>query len=328
MTRIAFSQLSRNAVNDVFRNYADVLKYSNQLSSGYKAVNPGDTDRAGQISQAHNTLSRIESYTNRTSSAEALLRFQDDTIDSALEMVARAQDLATQASNEAVDGNQRGTIAIELFQIRNQLVTLANSKYQGNYVWSGTNIDVAPFSAASYANAGSTDSAQRFIYQGNSGATGTNSVQVSDGVAIQTNTSGSQVWGSLIEAVEVLARASEGFPTGVGGAAPGTGPTQYTFPGDYPAQTQAIGSALGALRSARDAGLLAERTSIGARLNRIETATAALQATKTAAQATLDSFQNADIATAATGLQQAQYGLQASMKVTSQVLNLNILDYL
>lgn len=328
MTRIAFTQLSRNAVNNVFNNYSDVLKYSNQLSSGYKAVNPGDSEQSGLIAQAHSILQKIDGYTNRTTSAKSLLNFQDDTINSAADLVSRALDLATQGANEAVDGNQRSTIAIEVFQIRDQLMTMANSKYQGNYVWSGADTDVAPFSAASYANSGSTASSQRYIYQSNGGAQVTNSAQVADGVSITTNTAGDTVWGSLITAVEHLGRALEGFPTGVAGAAPASGPTQYSLPADYALQTKDVGTALQEIKDARDSGLFRERTSLGARLNRIETASSVLTAAKTSAQATLDNLQNADVATAATGLQQAQYGLQAAMQVTSKVLNLNVLDYL
>ncbi|NDC38400.1 MAG: hypothetical protein EBZ48_10155 [Proteobacteria bacterium] len=327
MTRVSFSQLSRNAVNNVFDNYADVLKYSNQLSSGYKAVNPGDSDQAGLISQAHGILDKIEAYSTRTTNAKAVLRFQDDTINSAVDLVSRALDLASQGANEAINGNQRATIAIEVFQIRDQLMTMANSKYQGNYVWSGADTTTAPFSAATYANYGSTASQQRYIYQSNGGAQTVNSAQVADGVTISTNTPGDTVWGGILSAVERLGRALEGYPTGSGGAAPAGNP-QYALPADYPLQTKDIGDALQAVKDARDSGLFRERTSLGARLNRIDTAGSVLNAAKTSAQLTLDNLQNADTATAATGLQQAQYGLQAAMQVTAKVLNLNVLDYL
>lgn len=327
MTRISFSQLSRSAVNNVFTNYADVLKYSNQLSSGYKAVNPGDSEQSGLIAQSHSILQRIEGYNNRTASAKSALQFQDDTINSAIDIVGRALDLAAQGSNEAVDGNQRSTIALEVFQLRDQLVTMANSKYQGNYVWSGVDTNTAPFSAASYANSGSVASGQRFIYQTNSGSQVTNSAQVADGVAITTNTPGDDVWSGIITAVERLGRAMEGYPTGVNGAAP-SGNQQYTLPADYALQSADINAAMQQIKDARDSGLFRERTSLGARLSRMETAGSVLAAAKASAQSSLDNLQNADTATAATGLQQAQYGLQAAMQVTSKVLNLNVLDYL
>ena len=328
MTRVAFSQLSRNIVNDVFSNYADVQRYSNQLSSGYKAANPGDSSQSGTIQQFRASLQRLDGYADRTVSVKTSLEYQDDVVSQGIDLLARAKELASQAANEAVSANQRDTISREVWQIRNQLVALANSKYQGNYVWSGANTASQPFNASTYTNSGSADSAQRYVYAATPGSTNSLNVEIADGVSVNANTPGNQVWANVIGAVEHLGRALEGFTTTQTGGLPDGGGVAYNLPTDYPTQTLDLASCITELDSARDNNLLTERVSLGARMAKIETASSMIESTKKSANIALDTLQNADTATAATGLQQAQYALQASLQVTSKILNLSVLDYL
>ena len=328
MTRVAFSQLTRNIVNDVFGNYADVQKYSQQLSSGYKAVNPGDSSQSGTIQQFRAALIRLDGYTDRTVSVKSSLEYQDDIINQGLDLLGRAKELAAQAANEAVSANQRATISREVWQIRDQLVSLANSKHQGNFLWSGVNTASQPFNAATYTNSGSTEGSQRYVYAATPGSSTLQNVQIADGVSIVANTPGDDVWAATIGAVEHLGRALEGFTTTQTAGLPDGGGVAYNLPTDYPLQTLDIASAITEIDNARNSNLLTERVSLGARLAKIDTAATMIEATKKSANVALDNLQNADTATAATGLQQAQYALQASLQVTSKVLNLSVLDYL
>jgi flagellin-like hook-associated protein FlgL len=111
------------------------------------------------------------------------------------------------------------------------------------------------------------------------------------------------------------------------GAADGTG-TAYSFPSEYSTQTADIKTAMNLLDTARQNDVMVERVDLAGRLRRLETADSLLNLTKGSSQEALDKLQNTDMYSAATELSQAQTALQASLTVSTKVLQMSILDYL
>lgn len=330
MTRIAQSQLSRRMLVDIMNNYKELERAGRQVSSGYKVEKPGDSDVAGAIQSFRNSLERVDSYQKTISNARTALTFQEDTIKQVVELMQKAKELATQGANETIDAATRQQMSNEIYQMRDQLVIFANSRYQGRYIYGQADNDDAPFdpAAGGYTVPASGSGHTRYIFDAELGTGTAQSVNVTEDISVRLTTSGDNIFTNAIGALETLGRALEGYDTTFTAGIPDGGGTAYTLPGERTAQTTKIQSTIDLIDSALNTEITPEEIDIGARLNRLDVATAVLDSTKQTANEALNDMQNADSASAISQYQQAQYSLQAAMQVTSKVLNLSILDYL
>lgn len=331
MTRISENQTARGVLYQIYQNRKAYAKFSNEVSSGLKVVDPGDSRFSGTIAQYRETLQRIEGHRSRIKAIEGVLSFQDNTMTQMAELLVRAREVAAQAGNEINGPDVRAQMAKEVWELRDQVISLANSKYQGKYVYGGLDDDDAPFGAAAYTEPASGRASERWVYDDTTIEPGnalTRSVNITEDLSIIVNTPGSQLFSNAIFALERLGRALEGYRTEPATGAPdGTG-TAFVLPDELAQQTDAIENAMDLLEQARVRDIMPERVSLGARLKRLQTADALLDLTKQDAEAVLAELQAADIATSATNLTQAQTALEASYTVNSRILTLTILDFL
>lgn len=328
MTRIAESQLTRRIILDIINNHREVVKYGEEVSSGYKVKNPGDSDAGGAISDFRNTIERIKGHKARLAPTRSFLTHQDDVINQGIDVINRARELASQAANETISSDERATIGREILALRDQMATLANSTYQGRYIFGGNDDDDPPFDPATYTNPSSGGASVRYVFDNETGSTTTRAVKVADNVNLTITSDGNAIWGNAINAMERLGRSLAGYQTlPASGTPDGTG-NAYNLPTDYQLQTQEIEGSLDLLNSAMNDDLLPERVDIGARLKRLDTVETMLDATSQSAEAALNDLQNADSVNSITKFQQAQFALQASLQISSKVLNLSVLDFL
>jgi flagellar hook-associated protein 3 FlgL len=273
-------------------------------------------------------MQRIDSYRNRTASVKSSLGFQEEALAQVSDLINRAKEIAAQGGNETNGVTARAQLAEEVFQIRDNLVSLANSKYQGKYVWGGADDDDPPYDAALYTNPATGPANQRWVFDAEAGTSVTRSVNVTEELSITTNTPANGIFDNAIYAIERLGRALAGYETLPATGAPTGGGVAYTFPAQFSAQTTAIRESMDLLETARASNIETERVSVAARQRRLDTAESLLQLTQTNAQTVLDQLQNADVIESASLLTQAQTVLEASLAVSARVLNQSIIDYL
>jgi len=330
MTRIAEFQLNRSILTDIRENKERYTQLSNEASSGLKVSNPGDSKFSSSIAAYRDALARIEGHKSRIANIEGILSFQDNGISQAGDLLVSAKELATQGANETLGAAQRADLAKQVFALRDHMVDLANSQYQGKFIYNGANNTTAPYTKDTYAAPASGSESIRYVFSAAAGSTQANSVTIADNVSVQTNTPGSTVFNRAIGALEELGRALSGYGTGVNGATglpDGTG-AAYTLPAQATQQTKDIQAAMDAVETARQNDILPERVSLGARLARLDSARAVMELTKTDAETALADMQNVDMAETATNLSQAQTALEASYTVSARVLKMSILDYI
>jgi flagellar hook-associated protein 3 FlgL len=326
--RISENQSFLNLTNNSRKAREEVVKYGEEVSSGYKAQTPSDSGSAGTISQFRDSLTRLEGYKTRAASAKAFLVFQEDIVNQANDAIVRAKELATQAANEMMDETRRASMAEEVFALRDHMVKLANSTYQGKYVWGGADSDDPPYDAATYVTPSTGGASQRYVFDSGSEHSLTRSVEVAEGVSVTVNTPGGGIFDTAIQGLERLGRALTGYTTNPATGAPdGTG-SILTFPGQFAQQTREIAATIDVLEDARSNNIESERASLGSRQRRLETATSIIEVAKSSAQEVLSNLQDADITESATNLKKAQTALEASLTVTARVLQQSILDFL
>ncbi|MDC0357659.1 flagellin [Oligoflexia bacterium] len=331
MTRISENQIARAILTDIIRNREAVAKYTEEVSSGKKVLDPGDSKQAGTVAQFQDSLGKIQSYRDRIAISEAFVAYQENILSESSELLIRAKEIATQGANETNSETERAQLAQEVYEIREHMVTLANSKYQGRYIYSGARDNTPAYSPANppYTVPASGLAADRYTYDIVApGRLLSRTVQVTEDLSVTVNTPGNGVFDEAIQALERLGRALGGYQTNPAVGAPdGTG-VAYTFPADYDLQTADIQNVMGLLDTARERDLMPERTNLAGRLRRLQTAESILEVSEVTAREVLAQLQDADLIVSASRLTEAQTALQASLTVTAQVLRQSIMDYL
>lgn len=328
MTRISEIQAQRQLVSKTQENKRRVSKFANQVASGVKAALPSDTVDGGTIARYKQTLDKIDSYTTTIQRTKSLMTFQDDVLSQGSDLLMRAKEIAQQGANESVNAVARAHLAEEVYQIRDHMVSLANSTYQGRFVYGGTDDDDPPYDETTFTEPASGEASRRFVFDGELGTGTARSLAVTDDLTITTTTPANTVFGTAIEALQRLGRALGGYSTTPVSGTPDGGGAAYTFPADYKTQSADILKSITLLDQARDTDILPERVSVGGRLRRLETGESLLALTKNSALEVLSRIQDADETESAANLAQAQTALQASYSVTAKVLRLTILDYI
>jgi flagellar hook-associated protein 3 FlgL len=333
-TRVTTLQSTNILINQIFGRRQDIQDVQEQISSGVKVESPSDdTGKAGTILNLQTTLARVDRHKSRISLVTSQLEGQESTLDTADNLLVRAQELATQAANGSLSYKDRALLADEVFQIRDQMVALANSTYQGRYVFGGNDDGTAPFTAQTYTQSPADTTApaySRYVYNTSTAAQDTRSVDVSDDTSVRVNTPGDQVFSAAIGGLERLGRALAGYRTtldATSGLPNGLG-TAYTQPGDYAEQTNDIKTALDALNDARTNDVVVERSNVGARLNRLDEVGNILDNLKTSDEATRAVLQDTDLFEASAKYANLQTGLQALLASGSQINSLSLLNYL
>jgi flagellar hook-associated protein 3 FlgL len=331
MTRITQSQLARQSIQGLFDSRDKYNKYAEEVSSGLKVTDPGDSQFSGTISQYKNLVTRIESHSVRIENAKSVLSFQDNAVTQLNDLMIRAKEIATQSANETVGSTSRAQAAKEIWEIRDHIVQLANSKYQDRYIYGGADDDDAPFDESSYVvPAGTGPETKRYAYDNTTTEPGnalSRTINLTDDFTMTITTSGQNLFGPALTALEQLGRSLAGYSTEVQAGPVYTG-TAYTLSADTALQTRHIKDALDAIDTARKTHIMPERIGLGSKLKRIDTAEALLELTKSDAKAVLSSLQDADVDVSATNLTQAELTLNASYAVSSKILQLTILNYL
>jgi flagellar hook-associated protein 3 FlgL len=327
MRRVSENQTTRTLVSHALENKRRLAELSNQLTTGIKASKPSDSADAGAISRYRQQVAKSDSYLTTIAQTKSYLEFQDQIMNDANEVLIRAKELAQQGANETLSGTSRAQIAQEVFQLRDQMASLANTTYQGRYIYSGTDDNDAPFDKTTYTEPVTGDANIRYEFDGDPGKKASKSVKITDEISVALNTPADELFGGSIEALERLSRALAGYETlPESGTPDGTG-AAYSLPADLHKQTDAIKNCIDLLNTARDNTIIPQRVTIGGRLRRLETGQALLELTKNSAKEVLSRIQDADETEVAANLQQAQTALQASYSITAKVLRMTILDY-
>jgi flagellar hook-associated protein 3 FlgL len=158
-----------------------------QLSSGRSVNQPSDNPTAAaQLIQNNDQAIFNAGYLKSLGVVAGRLSTADATLSSADTVLQQAISLGVEAANGTLSSNNRTTIADQLQAIQNQLVSLANTSYEGTYLFAGTVTNTTPFVLDNSAPSG-------ISYTGNSDV---NHVSAGSGYTLAINVPGSQLFSS------------------------------------------------------------------------------------------------------------------------------------
>lgn len=300
--RVTQSMLSSNMLRNLNTSYGKMGNLQNQLNSGSKINRPSDDPVIAVKGMGYRTnLAKVEQYQRNLGEANTWLDTTDTTLGQVGDALHRVKELLVQASNDTNLSEDREKMASELKQMREQMRDFANTKVGDDYIFSGTHTDQPLYKDG--------EAGQNALV-----STGKNSdfkINVFDGVSINVNTPGSELFGEI-----------DGFMDKV-----------VTVLED-PASTGAdIGELLGTgtttpMLDTLTNNALTKRADIGARQNRVEMMTNRLDIQFINVTKQMSVNEDTDYAATITEMVTQESIHQASLSVGAKIIQQTLVDFM
>jgi len=267
-----------------------------QMSSGRRVNQPSDDPAAAAILIQNRDQA---TFTARYLASLDSLQGQFQTADSALSSVVlalqRALTLGVEGANGTLSDQNRAAIVGELQGIQDQLLSLANTSFQGRYLFSGTVTATPPFALDNTVPSG-------VRYDGNDTI---NTVQIGDGYRMAANQPGSQLFvapgHNMFQAMTGLIQAMQ--------------------------SNSGFDAALASVRDSFD-HLSGQRVFYGNAMNQGQSQATYLGSAKLQLSQQENTLAGADIEAAASRLINAENATNATLSALGRISQLSLFDYL
>lgn len=161
---------------------AEQQSLASQLSSGVRLTSLSDDPvAAGQNVSFLNQIQQNDTFTSNATMVVGQLQVADSALGSVVTELTSAISLATSANNGTLSSSEVSSIATQMTGILSEVQTLANTSYQGQYIFAGGQTSTSPF-----ATSGGTTT-----YSGDSDV---NYMELPNGEKIQLNVPGDQIF--------------------------------------------------------------------------------------------------------------------------------------
>jgi len=161
---------------------ANEQQLSTELSSGVSITSLSQNPVAsGENVLLLNQIQQDDSFTQSSSLVTSQLQVADSTLGSVVTQLTQAISLATSANNGTMNVSDVKSIGNQLSGILDEVQSLANTNYQGQYIFAGGQTSTTPFTTSSGAT----------TYDGDED---TNYLETPNGQKIQLNVPGDQIF--------------------------------------------------------------------------------------------------------------------------------------
>ncbi len=145
--RISTIQAFNSSVSGMQKNYANVSRTQEQISTGKRILTPADDPVASvRLLQLSQEQALNEQYTSNNTAAQNSLNSEEAILSSVGTVLQRIREIGVQAGNGTLDATDRESLGTELQQREDELLSLMNSKdASGNYLFGGSQSDQQPF---------------------------------------------------------------------------------------------------------------------------------------------------------------------------------------
>ena len=296
--RITESNLAADFLNNVNNTRDRISVLQDQLSSGKRVNKPSDDPGAADmILRFNQSISRNEQFASNIGSAQSMLSTTTDALDGVQQLLTQLQTTMTQVSNGA-EAASIPTFADAVDGYLTQALDLANTQFNGKYVFGGTQTQTPPYVLT--ANPAPPPS-QTVTYNGNAASI---NYAVSEGQTQPVNVTGQAAFGGTALFNELIT-IRDNLKAGVVPTA-----------ADFTAVQNSLQTVLNASGSA--GAILQSLDSTSAHLAQQHTQLLSLRSTQ----------QDTDLASATLSLTQEQTTLNAALAVGAKILPPSLVDFL
>lgn len=160
MIRVSQQMLFTNYVSNMNSSLSQYMDLNMQAASQRRINKPSD-DPAGiyQVFNHRDVLSSIDQYRSNISTAQGWLKQSDDTILQMNGIITELKTMAEQGATGHLSDDNREQISYNVREKLNQLMTLANQRFEGKSIFAGHKTEESAFEAAMWmrGNDGSLD---------------------------------------------------------------------------------------------------------------------------------------------------------------------------
>jgi flagellar hook-associated protein 3 FlgL len=312
--RVTNNMVSDHVLTDLQARYRALSTSQTQIGSGRRVNAPSDDPTAAaQERLRQSELSGIQSSQTSVAGVQARLNSTEASLENVRSVLSRANELALKGATGTMSQADRNAIADEVDQLIKSAKDSVNAKVDGDYVFSGTKSDTAPYSTAT----GDT-------YQGDTGAV------VRDGgvgVTLQNNPSFTGVDGTSTP-LTAQAVLGNGSASGDGKILDALTQLSAHLRGGTAADLQAIGSTDLQALTANQTAISSAVSAVGAMVNRATAADSRLDDLEDGSKQTIDDLTGIDLAKAITEYTTQSAAYEASLKVGAQIIQPSLLQFL
>jgi flagellar hook-associated protein 3 FlgL len=181
--RVTQNITTSNFISYINQHAENLLKTQQQIAS-QKRINKSSDDPIGmgQVLGYRTNLAVTDQYQENIKQGMTRLEFNELTLDLSSDLVNTARKLAENYSGSTLSAATRQSAALQVKDLYDQVMQMANSKFNGNYTFSGHATNTAPFSRDADFNA---------TYNGDDGEF---RIMVSDNVEVNIVADGRQIF--------------------------------------------------------------------------------------------------------------------------------------
>lgn len=285
-------------LNAGIQNTAETLNSSvQQLASGRRVAVPSDDPSAAAANlESLASSANADSYTRNANAVLSQVQMADSALSSVIAGLNQALSLGTQGADGSVNSADRVSIASQVQNVLSEIVSQANTTFNGVSLFSGT-ADVAAF----VVDASSPDG---YTYQGNSGI---NTAKIGDNLQVNVNIPGDQIFtnpdGNVLGSLtQLIAALKSGITSDIGAA---------------------VAQVHTAITSVSE-----QRVMYAGNVKQIDAQESYLSQETISLTGQQQSLTGIDMATAVTNMTQAQIAHNAVLAAAAKVLPTSLLDYL
>ncbi len=365
VNRISTSGRYAQLTADMQKNLFNYNKITQQLASNCKLTSISDDPIAAvNILNTNRQIGQISTFAQNVEMGMTELSTLDDVMDLATGYLSNVWDKAVQANNQTYGSTSLAALKVEVDENIKTMVDLANTEYNDNYIFGGTNTKITPYEIDENGN---------IIYRGtpHDNPDYIRQTEVADGVFETINTTGDKVFGyykaiqeqtadgknvftdtdgkKVIETIDAngnktyayedgtayagdtadlkVSVADEEYSGVMGAMKRLSNAIQMVLDGDTEEGYKMMNETLDQFKDSLT-DITTEQTKFGGVYNRLEMTASTLETNDANLTSYLSQLKDVDWATAITDWMQAQYAYQASLQVSSSTMGMSLLNYL
>lgn len=283
--RVTQGMLAANSLKQISNSYNKLETLQNQLSTGKKITRPSDDPVVATKGMAYRSnLSEVNQYKRNLTEAQSWFDSSESGLEQVNSILQRTKELVVQGLNGTNESDDRQAIAREIEQLKLDYMQVGNTQVAGNYIFNGVNVGAAPISENASGMIESNINLDPF------------SVEVSKGIQLRVNIHPENIFGQ--GAFDLMNNVQTAFEQ-----------NDVNSLKDLSTQVDTQLSTL-----------LAERSELGARSNRLELIENRLDSQEITATKMLSNNEDADIEKVITDLTVQESVHRAALGVGAQII--------
>lgn len=194
--RITQRMMTERAIEYMDENLKRLYQLQEKVASGKEFLRPSDNPSG--VTSALNLRSVLKmntAYLDSAATTESWMSATDFALIQTTQLATRAINLTRQGLSDTLGEEQRNTLAAEMDMVLQQVLSVANTSHQGNYIFGGFQTVNAPFNLVDSNSDGTLDSVVR------NGDTGTINRLIGPNLTVVQNISGYDLFNDLMVAI-------------------------------------------------------------------------------------------------------------------------------